>query len=689
MRPQAGQVINNKYRLLRLIGDGGMGSVYEARHEILGTTVALKFLHPELSRRENLVRRFLQEARVSAQIQSPHIVNVIDVDQQPGGLAYIVMEYLEGSTLQSLYEQLYHAGKRLSYPDAMEYAMQMLEGVEAAHRADVVHRDLKPDNVIITKGKRGEPLLKILDFGIAKLKVTGQLDRGLTRPGVVMGTPEYMAPEQAFSADTVDARADIFSLGVIIFEMLAGRRPVGGDEPQQIATAYMTGQISKLNELAPHLDPALVAAVHKAIAPQPPNRFASVAEFRSALEPFANALKAGTPGAPQVTPVQSAVTPSPAISPAIAAAATPPAAAVTPPAAAIPQTIAPEDEARTAAIVSTGTALAEPASAAMGASPDATVEAQPYMANQAAPAEMPPGAPPPNAGGLPPTVDAAPYMAVAMQSPPPETPAQAAAFQPTEDMPGGGKTTPGDAPMAMPVRPGGTDIGAIATSPYAATAPAEPFVYQPSGAAAPLPGTAAMDPIPVPMPGPVVQPPERKEKRGGGTSIFSMLVIASAVTAMVLGGLYLVQRFQQRGEGTEGDDSSGVIAPPPPPVSLPQDTGTATEPPPPTTTQAPPPPPTTAPKPTGTTPKPTGTPSTTTSAPPTASSNKPTIPPPFIPSQIPTTIVIPSVIPLPGIPTPNVPTSKPTNTSPQPTNTSPQPTTTNSRRIPIPKFGIH
>src|SRR6185295_1135241 len=231
MRPQVGQVIHNKYRLLRLIGDGGMGSVYEARHEVLGMSVALKFLHPELSRRQGLVQRFLQEAKVSAQIQSPHVVRVSDVDQNENGQAFIVLEYLEGRTLQTLYEDLYKAGQRLSYADALEYSMQMIEGVEAAHKTGIVHRDLKPDNVMITTGPKGAPLLKLLDFGIAKLKVTGELEKGLTRPGVIMGTPEYMAPEQAYSADAVDARADIFSLGVMVFEMLAGRRPVGGDDP--------------------------------------------------------------------------------------------------------------------------------------------------------------------------------------------------------------------------------------------------------------------------------------------------------------------------------------------------------------------------------------------------------------------------------------------------------------------------
>ena len=318
MRPQVGQVINNKYRLNRLIGDGGMGTVYEARHEMLGTLVALKFLHPELTRRTGLVQRFLQEAKVSAQIQSPHVVRVMDVDQTPNGLAFIVLEYLEGRTLQTLYEDLYKAGQRLSYADALEYSMQMIEGVEAAHKTGIVHRDLKPDNVMITTGPKGLPLLKLLDFGIAKLKVKGELEKGLTRPGVIMGTPEYMAPEQAYSADAVDSRADIFSLGVMMFEMLAGRRPVGGDDPQQIAAAYLAGQIARLEDLAPGIAPELAAAVHKAMAPLAKNRFDSVSDLRDAIEPFALAVRPVQPSrvslsaTPTPAPVSPMMSPAPA-----------------------------------------------------------------------------------------------------------------------------------------------------------------------------------------------------------------------------------------------------------------------------------------------------------------------------------------------------------------------------------------
>ena len=287
MDPQVGQLINNKYRLVRLIGDGGMGSVFEARHELLGTTVALKFLHQALTRRKGLVERFEQEAQVSARIKSPHVVTVSDVDRTSDGLSYMVMEYLEGETLQSKYERLYQEGKRLSYGDAFDYILQMLEGVSAAHRLGIVHRDLKPDNVMLEPDGKGGDMVKILDFGIAKLKASGEVDRGLTRPGVVMGTPEYMAPEQASGADRVDGRADVFSLGVMFFEMLAGRRPVGGDNAHAIAAQYLEGTIAQLIDLCPTLAPNLAKAVHKAMGAKPDERFDSVDAFRDAIAPYA------------------------------------------------------------------------------------------------------------------------------------------------------------------------------------------------------------------------------------------------------------------------------------------------------------------------------------------------------------------------------------------------------------------
>ncbi|MGK3995239.1 protein kinase domain-containing protein [Sorangium sp. So ce1024] len=666
MRPQAGQVIHNKYRLVRLIGDGGMGSVYEARHEVLGTTVALKFLHPELSRRSGLVQRFLQEARVSAQIQSAHVVRVVDVDQTATGLAFIVMEYIEGKTLQTLYEELYRAGVRLAYADALEYAMQMLEGVEAAHRAGVVHRDLKPDNVIITKTAKGEPLIKLLDFGIAKLKVTGELDRGLTRPGVIMGTPEYMAPEQAYSADSVDARADIFSLGVIVFEMLAGRRPVGGDEPQQIAGAYLSGQISRLSDLAPDLAPALCAAVHRAMAASPADRFATTAEFRGALEPFARAARA-----------PSALTPSPAdVSLARSSASAVPAALAVPAMAspsalapatnpmgdgrisAVPKTIPPEDGGAHHAV--SGPPGAPGASTPMGgfaadargpsaSAPAFTPRPEPSSGPYAAQSGYPPV-------GQPATVSAAPYM------PPHGVPA-------TSHEPG---------PFNASPRPGGTAVGNV--PPFmgqSAAAPAGAFNGGPApGYGSPyggapqgyIPGTAPMDPLPgTPHAASMhrAKPPRR------GTSLFTILLVATGITGAVVGGLYIVDQVN-RGRQADAAPTMPTLQPA---ISVPTDPDPAVTTPPVTTPPAetsPPvePPPVAAkpqPKPpTTTTSKPPATPSTTTTQPkpsatPSGTTIIPTLPP----------LVIPSTLPFPF----PAPASPQTPTTPQPT-TSPNPTTT-------------
>ncbi|MCU0658039.1 MAG: protein kinase, partial [Polyangiaceae bacterium] len=277
---QPGELIHGKYRILKQLADGGMGTIYEARHEVLGTTVALKMLHPNLAKRSNLAERFLQEARVSATLRSPHIVQVLDVEQGPQG-AILVMELLRGETLQALLDRQ----TRLDLPVALDHTMQLLQGLEVAHEAGVVHRDLKPDNVFLVPGPSG-PLLKLLDFGIAKLKTSPEFDRGLTRPGVVMGTPEYMAPEQAFSADTVDARADIYAMGVLLFEMLSGQRPVRGEEPKAIAHKVFSGHVTALSALLPSLPMGLVSAVHRAMAPSPQGRFASVAEMRQALLPF-------------------------------------------------------------------------------------------------------------------------------------------------------------------------------------------------------------------------------------------------------------------------------------------------------------------------------------------------------------------------------------------------------------------
>jgi serine/threonine-protein kinase len=276
-----GKLINGKYRLVRLIGDGGMGSVYEATHEVLGVNVALKFLHSELSEEFNLKERFLQEARVSATIQSPHIVRVMDVDvfeDQP----YLVMDLLKGEPLQ---RRISSQG-RLTIPQTLDYAQQILIGLQEAHEKNIVHRDLKPDNVFITRGPQGEELLKILDFGIAKLRQAAGAKGHLTQPGAVMGTPEYMAPEQAYSADQVDARSDVYSVGVMLFEMLSGKRPVEGETPQDIAHKILMGEVLRLEEVAPEVPAGLARVIHTAMEPRPEDRWADARALREALLPF-------------------------------------------------------------------------------------------------------------------------------------------------------------------------------------------------------------------------------------------------------------------------------------------------------------------------------------------------------------------------------------------------------------------
>jgi tRNA A-37 threonylcarbamoyl transferase component Bud32 len=300
MKPAVGDLISGKYRLVRLIGEGGMGSVFEARHEYLGTNVALKFIHPEITRRPELVARFLQEARLSASIKSLHIARVTDVDQAADGAAYLVMELLEGKSLHQILDE----SGRLSQDVALDYTVQILAGLAAAHKAGVVHRDLKPDNVFVLQSPHG-PVLKLLDFGIAKLKRPDDAEKGgLTRPGMMMGTPEYMAPEQAFSADTVDARADIYSVGTMLYEMLSGQRPTPGNDPQQIAAMVLGRQVPYLRSVAPTVPDTIAQITHRAMAPAPTDRWGSAEQLRDALTPFCGALSVA--GRLAATPAPSA-----------------------------------------------------------------------------------------------------------------------------------------------------------------------------------------------------------------------------------------------------------------------------------------------------------------------------------------------------------------------------------------------
>jgi serine/threonine-protein kinase len=287
MTPRVSDLVRGKYRVVRLIGDGGMGSVYEARHEGLGSAVALKFLHADLARRPGLAERFSREARVSAAIQSSHVTRVTDVDTTEDGTPFLVMELLTGRSLGSLLDG--PADTKPTRDESIDFALQILSGLEAAHALGVVHRDLKPDNVFVTSSPGG-PVAKLIDFGIAKIKESGEYKQGLTFAGILMGTPEYMAPEQLFSANAVDHRADLYSLGVMLFEMLAGQRPAEGDSPAAIVAQVQSGAAKRLNQLMPELPTELVDVVHAAISANPSDRFDSAYAMRTALARCAGRL---------------------------------------------------------------------------------------------------------------------------------------------------------------------------------------------------------------------------------------------------------------------------------------------------------------------------------------------------------------------------------------------------------------
>ncbi|HYP89342.1 MAG TPA: serine/threonine-protein kinase [Polyangiaceae bacterium] len=280
-----GTTIAGKYRLERLLGRGGMGEVYEARHVVVGRRFAVKLLHSHAARgHDATVSRFLREARAAGALDSPHIVAVVDFDTADDGSPFLVMEYLPGESLAAL---LAREGS-LPMRRALPILLQVCEGLEVAHRAGIVHRDLKPDNLFITRQRDGTELIKILDFGIAKL-VDPDASGSVTQSGAVLGTPFYMAPEQARGEKSVDWRVDVYALGVLAYELLSGEKPHPGDGYNAILAHILTQPRAPLAELRPELPPALVEVVERALAFEPARRPPSAAALARELEPFGGA----------------------------------------------------------------------------------------------------------------------------------------------------------------------------------------------------------------------------------------------------------------------------------------------------------------------------------------------------------------------------------------------------------------
>jgi serine/threonine protein kinase len=256
------------YVIVRRIGEGGMGEVYQGRHRHIAREAAIKVLRPELSENEQVVKRFFTEARATATIRHPGIVEILDCDVHPSGRAYIVMEYLQGEDLAHRMARL--GGFQRDLPTLLSVARQIASALAAAHGLGIVHRDLKPENIFLVDG--ATPLVKVLDFGVAKLLYGDGDARDKTRAGSVLGTPTYMAPEQCRGAGDIDHRVDIYALGCVLFEMVAGRPPFVRDGAGEVLVAHLTQAAPRLSSVVPATPPLVDELVANMLAKAPDAR---------------------------------------------------------------------------------------------------------------------------------------------------------------------------------------------------------------------------------------------------------------------------------------------------------------------------------------------------------------------------------------------------------------------------------
>jgi serine/threonine-protein kinase len=276
---QEGEILDGKYRVDRVLGVGGMGIVVAATHVHLNTRVAIKFLLPAAMGNPQITERFAREARAAVQIQSEHVARVTDVGTLPTGSPYMVMEFLEGADLAETLER----GGPMPVEQAVGYVLQACEAIAEAHALGIIHRDLKPANLFLARRAGRDPIVKVLDFGISKTKDAAS---GLTQTSSVMGSPYYMAPEQMMSSKDVDVRADVWALGIILYELLGGRPPFFAETMAEVVYMVTQRDPAPIRDKRADVPEGLADAISKCLSRDLGLRYPNVARLAAALVPF-------------------------------------------------------------------------------------------------------------------------------------------------------------------------------------------------------------------------------------------------------------------------------------------------------------------------------------------------------------------------------------------------------------------